>query len=99
MAGIVGNALGYEQIPGPDDLSQRLAAMSLRDLLDQDINAPMLAINGADDVHVPRQDTLVFDGRRNCTAQLIPDAGHCCAPKRREAVGTIIEWLADIGLR
>jgi esterase FrsA len=99
MADIVGNALGYEQIPSPDDLCQRLAAMSLRDLLDQDINAPMLAMNGADDVHVPQQDTLVFDGRRNCTAQLIPNAGHCCAPKRREAVGTIIEWLADIGLR
>jgi esterase FrsA len=99
MADIVGNALGHDQVPSPDDLSERLATMSLHDLLDQDINAPMLAINGADDVHVPQQDTLVFDGRRNCTAQLIPNTGHCCSPKRREAVATIIEWLADLGLR
>jgi esterase FrsA len=99
MADIVGNALGYDQVPSPDDLSERVATMSLHDLLDQDINAPMLAINGADDVHVPQQDTLVFDGRRNCTAQLIPNTGHCCSPKRREAVATIIEWLADLGLR
>ena len=99
MADIVGNALGYDQAPSPGDLSERLATMSLHDLLDQDINAPMLAINGADDVHVPQQDTLVFDGRRNCTARLIPNTGHCCSPKRREAVATIIEWLADLGLR
>lgn len=99
MAGIVGNALGYDHIPRPGDLAQRLAAMSLRDLLDQHTNAPILAINGADDIHVPQHDTLVFDGRPNCTAQLIPDTGHCCAPKRREAVATIIEWLADLGLR
>jgi esterase FrsA len=99
MAGIVGNALGYDQVPSPGDLSQRLATMSLRDFLDLDINAPMLAINGADDVHVPRQDTLVFQGRRDCTARLIPDTGHCCSPKRREAVAAIIDWLSDLGLR
>jgi hypothetical protein len=56
MADIVGNALGYDQPPSPGDLSERLAAMSLRDLLDQDINAPMPAFNGADDIHVPQQD-------------------------------------------
>ena len=99
MAGIVGNALGYDQIPSPDDLSTRLAAMSLRDLFGQGVNAPMLAINGADDVHVPQQDTLVFDGRRDCTARLIPGTGHCCAPERRKAIAIIIEWLASLGLR
>lgn len=99
MADIVGNALGYDQPPSPQELSERLAPMSLRDLIEQDINAPMLAINGANDVHVPQQDTLVFDGRPRCTAQLIPDTGHCAAPKRMEAVRTIIGWLADLGLR
>jgi esterase FrsA len=99
MADIVGNALGYDQGPSPDDLSTRLATMSLHDLLDQGINAPMLAINGTDDVHVPQQDTLVFQGRRDCTSQLIPNTGHCCSPKRREAVATIIDWLAHLGLR
>jgi esterase FrsA len=68
-------------------------------LLDQEVNAPILAVNGADDVHVPQRDTLVFDGRRNCIAQLIPDTGHCCSPKRRQAVAIIIEWLTGLGLR
>jgi esterase FrsA len=99
MADIVGNALGYDHVPKPYDLSRRLATMSLRDLLDQDINAPMLAINGSDDVHVPQQDTLVFQGRRRCTAHLVANTGHCCSPKRREAVATIIDWLANLGLR
>jgi esterase FrsA len=99
MADIVGNALGYEQAPSPHALSDRLASMSLHDLLEQDTNAPMLAINGADDVHVPQHDTLIFDGRRSSTAELIPNTGHCAAPKRLEAVATIIDWLADLGLR
>ncbi len=99
MADIVGNALGYDQAPRPEELSGRLATMSLRDLLDQDSNAPMLAINGANDVHVPQQDTLVFDGRRDCTARLVPNTGHCCSPKRQEAVAIIIDWLAKLGLR
>ncbi|GAA3846120.1 hypothetical protein GCM10022403_092370 [Streptomyces coacervatus] len=33
----------------------------------------MLVINGADDVHVPRHDTLVFDGRRDTELRLQPD--------------------------
>jgi esterase FrsA len=99
MADIVGNALGYEHVPEPQDLSKRLATLSLHDLLEQEMNSPMLAINGTDDVHVPQQDTLVFDGRPNCTAQLIPGTGHCCAPKRREAVAIIVEWLVELGLQ
>lgn len=99
MADIVGNALGVEQAPSPSELSERLVPMSLHDLLEQDINAPMLAINGADDVHVPQHDTLVFDGRRHSTAQLIPSTGHCASPKRKEAIAIIIGWLAELGLR
>jgi esterase FrsA len=99
MSDIVGNALGYDEVPSPPALSERLASMSLHDLLEQDTNAPMLAINGADDIHVPQHDTLIFEGRRNSTAQLIPNTGHCAAPKRMEAVGTMINWLADLGLQ
>lgn len=32
----------------------------------------MLVINGADDVHVPQHDTLVFEGRRDTVVELIP---------------------------
>ena len=41
----------------------------------------MLVINGADDVHVPQHDTLVFQGRRDTFVDLIPDAGHCAPTK------------------
>lgn len=60
MDGIVGNALGFDHQPTPDEVNTELAGFSLRPLLDRDANAPMLVINGADDVHVPQRDTLVF---------------------------------------
>jgi esterase FrsA len=53
MAGIVGNALGFDHERSVDELSARFDGFSLRNLLDQDANAPMLVVNGADDVHVP----------------------------------------------
>lgn len=53
---------------------ERLREFSLRPLLDRDINAPMLVINGADDVHIPQPDSLVFEGRRDTVVKLIP--GH-----------------------
>ena len=71
----------------------RLATFSLRPQLDQDANAPMLVLNGADDVHVPQHDTLVFQGRRNTEVHLIPDTGHCATSKLPEAVGLMFSWL------
>jgi len=95
MAGIVGNALGFNQLPGTDELGARLATFSLRPLLDQDRNSPMLVINGADDVHMPQDDTLVFAGRRNTTVKLIEGTGHCAVSKLDEVVPVLVGWLAD----
>jgi esterase FrsA len=94
MAGIVGNALGFDAPPTPEELAARFPDFSLRPLLDQDINAPMLVINGADDVHVPQHDTLVFQGRRDTVVDLIPDAGHCAPTKLPQVMATIADWLA-----
>ena len=76
MDGIVGNAFGFDHQPTLEELvtARRDFSTCPARLLDQDTNAPMLVINGAEDVHVPQQDTLVFDGRRDCTAAA--HAGH-----------------------
>ncbi|MGW6421831.1 alpha/beta hydrolase family protein [Nocardia sp. NPDC055053] len=96
MDGIVGNALGFDQRPTPEELSARFAAFSLRPLLDQDRNAPMLIVNGADDVHIPQHDTLVFQGRRDTRVHLIPDTGHCAVTKLPEVIPTMFDWLERI---
>jgi esterase FrsA len=93
MAGIVGNAMGFDEPPSVEELVERRKAFSLRPLLNQDHNAPMLVINGADDVHVPQHDMLVFQGRRDTMVELIPGTGHCAASKLPQAMATIADWL------
>jgi esterase FrsA len=46
-------------------------------LVDQDTNAPMIVVMAADDIHVPQEDTLVFQDRRDTRVELLPDTGHC----------------------
>jgi esterase FrsA len=70
-----------------------MAEFSLRPLLDQDRNAAMLVVNGADDVHVPQHDTLVFQGRRDTVVDLVPGTGHCAVSKLPEVFPTILTWL------
>jgi esterase FrsA len=50
-------------------------------------------VNGADDIHVPQQDTLLFTGRRDTEVRLVPDTGHVAASKLPEVVPVITEWL------
>jgi esterase FrsA len=93
MDGIVGNAMGFDAPPTIEQLAVHRAEFSLRPLLDQDRNSPMLVVNGADDVHVPQHDTLVFQGRRDTVVNLVPDTGHCAVSKLPEVFPTIIGWL------
>jgi esterase FrsA len=53
----------------------------------------MLVVNGADDVHVPQHDTVVFEGRRDTEVHLIPNTGHCATTKLPEAIGLMFSWL------
>jgi esterase FrsA len=93
MDGIVGNALGFNRQPTAEELVTAVGDFSLRPLLDQDANVPMLVINGADDVHVPQHDTLVFNGRRATEVHLIDDTGHCAITKLAEVLPLILDWL------
>ncbi|WP_067821019.1 alpha/beta hydrolase family protein [Nocardia inohanensis] len=93
MAGIVGNAMGFDAVPEPAEMSERMAAMTLRPLLDLDTGSPMLIVNGADDVHIPATDTLVFEGRRATEVHLMPDTGHCAISKLPAALDIIVPWL------
>ncbi|KJS55839.1 hypothetical protein VM98_10835 [Streptomyces rubellomurinus subsp. indigoferus] len=93
MDGIVGNALGFDAAPGRAEREEAFAAFDLRPLLDLAVNAPMLVVNGEDDVHVPRHDTLVFAGRRATRVELVPDTGHCAISRFGEAMALIMPWL------
>jgi esterase FrsA len=64
MADIVGNAAGHAETPPAGEFAAGLPAFSLRRLLDQDHNAPM----------------LVFEGRRGTQVQLTPTPGTAPSP-------------------
>lgn len=93
MFGIVANAMGFDAPPTPEVLRDRMAAMNLGSLLAGAAQSPMLVLNGADDVHIPPADTLVFEGRRDTEVHLIPDTGHCAISKLPEALALIIPWV------
>ncbi|NUP42129.1 MAG: alpha/beta hydrolase [Streptomyces sp.] len=93
MDGIVGNALGFDREPSRAELAKSWPSFGLRPLLDRDANVPMLVINGADDIHVPQHDTLVFAGRRDTEVHLLPDTGHCAVSKMPEVLQLMFEWI------
>ncbi|WP_406432348.1 alpha/beta hydrolase [Streptomyces sp. NBC_00631] len=93
MDGIVGNALGFDHEPTHAELAQSWPSFALRPLLDLDVNVPMLVMNGAEDVHVPQHDTLVFEGRRDTEVHLLPDTGHCAVSKLPQVLQLMFEWM------
>ena len=93
LAGIGGNADGFTAPPTPAQQIDAARPFIRRALLDQHANAPMLVINGADDVHVVQADTLVFQGRPDTEVHLIPGTGHVAASKLPEVMPVIISWL------
>lgn len=101
MDHIVGNAMGFDSLPASDDLRRHLSALSLRALFDSNANSPMFVANGADDIHVPRDDTLIFNRCRRSFVSLIPDTGHCAiANGKLETVvfPEMTKWLAGLEL-
>jgi len=95
MADIVGNAFGFDRPPSAQERAERTAGMSLRPLLEGETNSPMIVVNGADDIHVPQADTLVFQNRRDTRVELLPNTGHCAISKLGEVIPLTIEWLNE----
>ena len=95
MADIVGNAFGFDHSPSPAEIAGSRGPMSLRGLLEEDRNSPMLVINGTEDIHIPQADTLVFGGRRDTRVELLPDTGHCAVSRLDEVVPAMIGWLSE----
>jgi esterase FrsA len=93
MHDILGNAMGWDHSPTLAELSAGLDDLSRRDLLGQQTNSAMLVINGANDVFIPRSDTLVFEGRRDTEVHLLPDSGHVAMNKAAEVVPMVVGWL------
>jgi esterase FrsA len=93
MADIAGNAYGFDAPPTLAQMLEVAKASDRRQLLDRSTNAAMLVINGAADVHVPRADTLIFDGRPHTEVHLLPGAGHCATSKLGEVLTITLGWL------
>ncbi|WP_416047091.1 alpha/beta fold hydrolase [Cupriavidus basilensis] len=95
MSDIVGNALGFSQRPQREDVTLMFSAFTLRPLLQLQTNAPMLIINGADDIHIPQHDTLVFEGRKDTQVELLANTGHCAVTRFEEVMPKMIAWMAQ----
>jgi esterase FrsA len=93
MHDILGNAMHWDHSPTFDELRAGLGQLDRKNLLAQQINSPMLVVNGADDYFVPQSDTLVFGGRPHTEVHLIEGTGHCAMSKAPEVVPKIIAWL------
>jgi esterase FrsA len=93
MADIAGNAYGFSSHPSVEQILEASRGLVRRAWLDQRRNAPMLVINGADDVHVPAADTRVFEGRPSTEVHLVPNSGHCATSKLPELVPLMVVWL------
>jgi CubicO group peptidase (beta-lactamase class C family) len=98
-ADIIGNDMGFDHQPTHEEFAAAIATFSRRALLDRADNAPMLVINGADDVLVQQHDTLVFEGRAKTEVHMLPDTGHCAVSKLAEVLDLTVRWLPQhIGL-
>ena len=96
MRDIAGDAFGFSASPSSSEVESAAAPLNRSALLDQDTNSPMLVINGADDVHVPQQDTRIFEGRRDTEVHLIPGTGHCAMSKLPETIPLMTNWLRNL---
>jgi esterase FrsA len=94
-ADIMGNDMGFDHQPTAQELTAAAATFSRRALLDRTDNAPMLVINGANDVLVPQADTLVFEGRARTEVHMLPDTGHCAVSKLAEVMDLTCRWLPE----
>jgi esterase FrsA len=93
MKDIVGNALGFTEVPTTDQVAQALAPFAMDDLFAKQTNCPMFVINGDKDAYIPLSDTKIFEGRPNTEVQIVPGAGHCAFDKLDLVIDATTRWL------
>jgi esterase FrsA len=96
MTGIVAHALRLDAMPAPEEVPAVLDGFSLagQGLLGPDRRpAPILVVNGTDDVYVPTADSTVFEQYPEAEVQLVAGAGHCAAERITDVVTQAITWI------
>ncbi len=93
MPGIIGNDMGFDHELTLDEFTAAVGTFSRRSLLERNDNSPMLVINGAEDVFIPKEDTLIFEARKNTEVHLLPGTGHCASSKLPAVIDLICGWL------
>jgi esterase FrsA len=94
MKDIVGNALGYTEVPTSEQVAQDLAPFAMGDLFAKQSNCPMFVINGDKDAYIPLSDTTIFEGRPNTEVQLVPGAGHCAFDQLDKVLDATNKWIS-----
>ncbi|MGC9542177.1 alpha/beta fold hydrolase [Streptomyces sp. UG1] len=99
MPGIFGNSLRLDAEPSSAELQAAMSEFSLRaqGLLDDwgSDPVPLLYVNGAEDQHVPAEDSEALETRPNTIVRLVPNATHCALQKAREILPWSLQWLRD----
>jgi pimeloyl-ACP methyl ester carboxylesterase len=54
---------------------------------------PLILINGDSDPYVPKTDVARFEGIPNIETKIVPNSGHCAAPKFGEVMPWVTDWL------
>lgn len=95
MGDVIGNDMGFDRQPTTEEFIAAARTFSRRALLDRADNAPMLVINGANDILVPQADTYVFEGRAKTEVHMLPDTGHCAVSKLAQVLDLTCRWLPE----
>jgi esterase FrsA len=98
MSGILAHALRLPAMPTLRDAVRLLPQFSLYHALagaEGHLAAPLLVINGADDVYIPPADVEVFRPFDAATVWLVENAGHCAFERFRDVRERIVTWLHE----
>ncbi|MEV6169242.1 alpha/beta fold hydrolase [Streptomyces sp. NPDC051954] len=96
MPGIVGNALGLDELPDDEAFADLFGQFSLRrqGLLAATGGSPLLAANGSDDQYIPRADVTGLGGRTGTTVWIIRGATHCAPEHFAPLAAAAWAWLS-----
>lgn len=95
MPGIIANTLGLPGMPEDAAMANFMRPFSLQaqGLLERQICAPMLVINGEHDQYIPQQDSMVLARYARNKIWLMRGMTHCAAEGLVRILPAIVAWL------